>query len=503
MKIHIENILNFYDKKIYRSGLLTVLAVFFLIVSALLLIKPLFDTDFYWHLKTGFWIWDHQRLPNIDPFSIQPQQAGSHRTQFILSSYWLFQLLLCAFYKMGGFSGIIFFRFILATLFIAIFFRFSVRKNILFVLVVGIGLTQILDSHFPERPQFISFVFTALLLSIIFIRLRERDWSLLSLLIPLCITMFFWANMHGGFLMGLVLLSYILLAEALKFIHPKLAPLPGKEYLKLAISILSAILVSIINPNHIYSFEMILPSVEGNDFIYSALLEFSSMYELFKDVGGHEPVIAICTYIIAIILIICSRERTNITWMGLLILLGYLGLSHVRYYPFFLICAMLFAIQYFDTKVVGKAAKFVLVTFFITVVISSFLTIPQNLQRISKYGWVPASYFPVKVCDYINANGIGGNVFTLMNWGGYVIWRLAPQHKVFFDGRQIDAGRAWEYLFNLENWKMIFDKYDIRVVIVPLYDSSYKRALFTKAIETDSGWRLVSSSNNGAVFVRK
>ncbi len=490
------------DKRI-RSGFLTVILVSFCIALILHLLKPLYDPDFYWHLKTGFWIWDHKGLPAIDPFSINPQQADSHRTRFILSSYWLFQLLLAAFYKMGGFNGIIIFRFILAAIFIALFYRFSVSKNLFTALAAGIGITQILATQFPERPQFISFVCTAFILSLIFTRIRERKCGFPALMMPLCLTMLFWANMHGGFLLGLILLSIILLAEAFKFLHPILSPLPAREFLKLAASICSAILISFVNPNHMHSLEMLLPSGEASSFIYTSIVEFSNMYEYFKSTGGYEPVIAICTYVFALFLMFSSRNRTNITWIGLLILLGYMGLSHIRYYPFFLICVTLFAIQHFDAKIIGKKTGFVIFAFFITVVALSLSKAPVNLKKVSMHGWVPASYFPVKGCDYINANGINGNVFTSMNWGGYVIWRLSPQQKVFFDGRQLDPARSWEYFYCMDNWKMIFDKYDIRVAIIPILDESHQPAPLKKALETDADWRMVNSGNNGAVFVRR
>ena len=77
------------DKRI-RSACVAVILVSFAAVLTLHLIKPLYDPDFFWHLKTGFWIWDNEGLPHIDPFSINPQQADSHRTWFILSSYWFF-----------------------------------------------------------------------------------------------------------------------------------------------------------------------------------------------------------------------------------------------------------------------------------------------------------------------------------------------------------------------------------------------------------------------------
>lgn len=501
--INFQNLKLLSENKKLRSGFVAVILTSFCIVLALHLVKPLFDPDFYWHLKTGFWIWDNRGLPEIDPFSINPQQADSHRTHFILTSYWLFQLMLCAFYKLGGFSGIIFFRFILAAIFIAVFYRYSVRKNFLAVLAAGIGITQILESHFPERPQFISFICAALLLSLVFNWLREKDKRLFPLMIPLCLTMLLWSNTHGGFLLGLILLSCILLTETIKFSHPVFSPLPGREYVTLGISISAAVLISIANPNHIHSIEMMLPSKEANSFIYTSILEFASIYECFKTMGGYEPIIAFCTYLFALIVILSSKERTNITWIGVLILLGYMGLSHVRYYPFFLICFSLFALHYVDTIVIGKMAKLILLFFFITVVTLSLSKTPKNLRTISEYGWVPAAYFPVKGCDFVIANGMNGNVFTSMNWGGYVIWRLSPQQKVYIDGRQLDPARSWEYFYNMDNWKKIFNKYDIQVVITPKVDESFNPSPLKVALEADSEWQLVNSVNNGAVFVRK
>lgn len=503
MTINVDNFKKIFENEKIRSVCVAVMLVSFAAVLTLHLIKPLYDPDFFWHLKTGFWIWDNKGLPRIDPFSINPQQADSHRTWFILSSYWFFQLLLCAFYKLGGFSGIIFLRFVLAGILIAVFYRFSLRKNFLTLFAAGIGITQILDSHFPERPQFISFICSALLLSLLFSHLRERKKKLLPLMIPLCLTMLVWANSHGGFLLGLILLIAILLAETVKFMHPRLSPLSGREYAVLSISIAAAILISFVNPSHIYSLEMILPSKDASSFIYTSILEFSSLYESFKNLGGYEPIIALSTYVFAGIVIFKSKERTNITWMGLLILLGYMGVSHVRHYPFFLICLSFFAIQYVDTNEIGKAARVALCAFFIVVVIMSLSKTPENLRRLSKYGWVTAAYFPVKSCDFVNANGINGNVFTSMDWGGYVIWRLSPQQKVYIDGRQLDPARSWEYFYNMDNWKNIFDKHDIRVVITPILDNSFKPASLKLALDADPGWRLVNTGNNGAVYLRK
>lgn len=503
MKAYLNRLPRFLHQQSFWSIMMAVLCVALTLVSVIHLLKPLYDNDFYWHLKTGCWIWDHKALPTSDPFSIPPQPLDPHRTQFMLTSYWLFQLILCAFYKIAGLSGIIIFRFILGSIFLALFYRFAVNKTIATTLVASIWITQILAEFFPERPQFISFVCCALLLTTVFTHLEEKKTALIPLLVPLCLIMLLWANTHGGFLLGVILLLVMLLAEGFKFIHPRLKPISRKEYINLTIAIIAAILTSIINPNHIFSFEMMRSYAEASSIIHTSTLENSHIFEYYQLMGGPQPALTMCTYLFTLFIFFKSRNRTNITWLGLLLLLGYMGLSHVRYYPFFFIVATLFAIRNFDITVTGTVARSVIMAFFITVLTLSLAKTPQNIRSVAQYGWVPAGYFPVKVCDYLVDHHIEGNVFTLLDWGGYLLWRLPPQQKLFIDGRHLDPARSWEYFFYVGNWKILYDKYNIRAVIIPTYDAPRIKSEVFNKLALDPEWQLVNSNNNGSLFVRK
>ena len=63
------------------------LMMFFLIaVAGVYLFRPLYDPDFYWHLKTGQWIWQNKSLPHFDPFGIPPSPEPTPGTEFIFTS---------------------------------------------------------------------------------------------------------------------------------------------------------------------------------------------------------------------------------------------------------------------------------------------------------------------------------------------------------------------------------------------------------------------------------
>ena len=52
--------------------------------------------------------------------------------------------------------------------------------------------------------------------------------------------------------------------------------------------------------------------------------------------------------------------------------------------------------------------------------------------------WIDRN-FPEKEADFIIRQDLQGNMYNNPNWGGYLIWRLAPARKVFSDGRSLDV----------------------------------------------------------------
>jgi hypothetical protein len=87
-----------------------VLLLVLLVLSALYLLRPISDSDLFWHLKTGEWIYEHQSLPSSDPFAYTTPDPPSRVVRFILTSYWLSQLGFHAAFSAGGMKGIVLLR---------------------------------------------------------------------------------------------------------------------------------------------------------------------------------------------------------------------------------------------------------------------------------------------------------------------------------------------------------------------------------------------------------
>jgi tetratricopeptide (TPR) repeat protein len=102
-------------------------------------------------------------------------------------------------------------------------------------------------------------------------------------------------------------------------------------------------------------------------------------------------------------------------------------------------------------------------------------------------------------------------MFNYYNWGGYLLWRLAPS-KVFIDGRNADRDLYDSYRRILQGegaavghgppfWKTQLQRYDVHFTITPMFDpvSGELFGLLDKLI-ADPAWVPVFVSATTVVF---
>lgn len=481
-----------------------------LVIMGIYLSRPLYDPDFYWHLKTGEWIWQNRSLPHLDPFGVPPLASLTPRTEFISTSYWLLQLVLYGFYSLAGMSGIVIFRWIIAAVFLLTCCRWSNLRNSNVSATITIGIVQLLEYYFIERPQFISFLGLALLLVVLFRFFEQRTYrSLWSLLVPLSLLMTLWSNMHGGFLIGQAILMYCAVTEGIKFLHPSLSPLSKQNYIILLVSSITAIVASFINPNAVNLIRYLPIIFDAGHYSNKNILEELSLLQYFKETRDYTTIVYATSIVLTLGALSASKYRKNITWVGILAGTAFMGYQHMRLMPFFIVSAVIFITKYVEIERVTITGKVVLMSM---LAVTTVYSVRDELPRIvsaAKYGWVPADHFPLKAADFIITNHIKGNVYTTMKWGGYMIWQVGPEQKVFYDSRVFNLQRAWEYnnsqiitTNQRPYWKGLFNMYNIDVVILPVTEESGEPSLLTQSIFSDSEWKLIFSSANDSVFVK-
>ena len=168
--------------------------------------RLLIDPDTMWQITVGQWISDHRAVPETDIYSF------TMRGQPWISTQWLAQVLYAKAYAISGWSGPV----VLAATAIAatfgMFARFLSRRlsesTTLVFMAAALALTV---PHLLARPHVLALpVMVAWVGGLI--AAADRQGAPSFWLLPL---MALWANLHGGFVFGLVLVAPIALDAVL------------------------------------------------------------------------------------------------------------------------------------------------------------------------------------------------------------------------------------------------------------------------------------------------
>jgi hypothetical protein len=156
------------------------------------------DSDTYWHIITGKWILDHGALPRVDIYSF------TRTGEPWISSSWLAQVLYAGAYELAGWAGPV----ILATTSIAAAFAllaFILGRQIpsTYAVVVACAAFVLSANHFLARPHVLALPVMLAWASGL-VSASERREAPSFWLLPLIAL---WANLHGGFVFGMVLVA--------------------------------------------------------------------------------------------------------------------------------------------------------------------------------------------------------------------------------------------------------------------------------------------------------
>jgi len=188
------------------------LSLFFLTCAGYFAI-PLWDSDFWWHIASGREIVQNG-IPSVDPFGVF-SATDAVRNDTVLKGQWLGQVVLFTLFDAGGVNAVVAFRVLvlLACLGLVIWRMrlLGVKPLVLWPVLAIVALAA--TNFGGERPQLLSFLFATLFFAVL--GLAELSFnepstnkSVCNLwLISLPVVTVFWANSHGGVLLGVALLG--------------------------------------------------------------------------------------------------------------------------------------------------------------------------------------------------------------------------------------------------------------------------------------------------------
>jgi hypothetical protein len=502
--------------RISDRHVLIALAAVLVAVSLAYLLRPVRDPDFFWHLKTGEWIAEHRGLPASDPFSVTGASIATTNAHLILTSYWSSQLLFHFVHAAGGMTGIVLLRFALVAALLFVVWKRLRGDPLVDTALLLVFAVWFLEKHAVERPQVISFVlFGSLLLLLDSVKLAAgsragqlsptggyRGPLLVSLL------MLVWGNVHGGFILGQATIIAYLVVEGAKFAHRSLRPVGGEAYRALVIAGIAGILAALVNPNTYHAWDIVLSP--GHSWGHGLLItEYASTVEALRTYGDYQVIVEWVLMLLAVVVVVTNLKRVDLTDAVLVAACGFFAFRHVRYGPVFMIAVIPLVGRAFSKGAWATWARPPLIAGALALVLVFARDEVHGVERLRTRDWVDRTSLPVAAADFIAASGLRGNIYNFYNWGGYLIWRLGPEIKVFVDGRGIDTGMVLQAsIINLgfegsgqRQWRALLDKYGVDLVLTP-YGYGRQPIVLVNRLRRDPDWAVVWSNRNSIVFAR-
>jgi hypothetical protein len=93
-------------------------------------------------------------------------------------------------------------------------------------------------------------------------------------------------------------------------------------------------------------------------------------------------------------------------------------------------------------------------------------------------------------------------LFSVYAWGGYELWRLYPDYRMFMDGRtHVYGPEVLKDFLEVTNvgprWQVVLDKWHVQTIL------ALRPSPLTETLLAQGGWRLVFTEREAVVFVRE
>lgn len=496
----INNISFYFDRYLL---IFPITFILFLYLSKFLIV----DNDLWLHLKIGESIFKNGIIYK-DIFSYTAQN------RFWIPSEWLFQLGIYLFSKFLGFSSLQLLIAIFSSLNVT-FFYILIRKLLKsdFWIACFASFIYLCGAYgfFTLRPQVISSTLLLILLCVIFLYLF-RNKNLLWISIPVTLI---WSNIHPSFFLEIGLFLFYFLICIILFLKNREKIWLNKAKIFGIYSLVTGIL-TILPPIGIFKYESLYTHAINRSVLAQVIEEWRAMIYVPGDIRMDTFfIIYLVTLLIVLVLFIYSQYK-NRDVKKLIIVLPFLLLPFFAFtalrnlYYGYLSLSILLAISISDLKILLKPRARELIIYSLL-----FILAIVNIYFLFNEFGIPDLYYPVNATKFIKDEQIKGNMFNELGYGGYLMYNLYPQKKVFIDGRAIQylCCEIPDYIKILNNkylpdkeYKKFLDnlwlKYNISFIILKPAKYYYTEKII-RIYSNESNWSLVFWDDRTAIIVKK
>jgi len=503
--------------------------------------REVYDSDFWWHLRTGQYIVEKNALPVPDAFSWTTAGApdaypGEARTRrFNLTHEWLAQVVFYAVWRAGGAPAMVAARALALTAFCGLVGLVAWRRrgSFLAALAAALAAASVAQAFALDRPYQFTWLFLAVTVAIL-----ESGWPP-WLLPPLFVL---WANCHSGYFLGWVVLgAWCAESAVLAWRTPSGKPRqtvpeapatpagksPGAPRARECAATPAAttprymartmarnmplwgasalcVLASALNPNGWAVFRTLLNY--RNSYLTSRLVEWA------RPVLWPPTAFSVLLSVAAAVLL-WQRRRVRLADWLIFAAFAAASLAAQRNVVLTGLVAPIVIAAYLPWPASWRSPLAVCPPAAVALLLT--VGIGAGVARGAFFQFRAADWrFPAGAADFLAQHRVTGPLFNTYEYGGYLIWRLWPGQRTFIDGRALSESVFQDYariLYNhdssdgLPGADDLLDRYGIQVIVMNTFEYSTGPVYVLAPALADPArttWKLVYNDPQALVFMR-
>lgn len=448
--------------------------------------RLLADGDTGWHIRTGELILASGSVPAHDPFSF------SRPGEPWFAWEWLADVALALAYRWQELAGVAGLAILMIGLSAMLLFAWLLRRGAGFWIaaVTGLAVCSASSAHFLARPHLFSLLCWVTALWILDEDRRHpsrRIW----LLVP-CAAV--WANLHGGFIAWLGTLALLVLVSVVGRNRP--------EASRYGLLLVLSAAATLVNPYGWRLHQHVLAYL-SSPWIQNSVQEYQS--PSFRS----ESMLVFAILLLAGVAA-ASRALARREWFEGALVFGWAlaALWSTRHIPIYAMAAAPVIAAEWGRWWRERAARSAP---------RSRIRILWEIGQLFGRRWRPSlwasvlgalvfwallparvsfaeSRFPVAAVSatagLLAPGSAAPRILTSDQWGDYLIFRLYPRQRVFYDGRSdfygSELGREYQQLQAAgPRWPEILARYDFEILLLPI------EWPLVRVLERDPGWHLV------------
>ena len=475
------------------------------------------DYDLWWQMTLGkYYLTHHTLIIDHSIFSWTPADPT-----------WVYNTCLgsiviyLAYSLMGGFGLWIFQCLIFLGVFLSFYIFLRLIRRRLDVtsitIIAAIGIASSLSCSYYKPELFSVLLFCWMIFIFFYVKLTRQTF--LFFLYPLIFAL--WTNLHGAFILGFGVFACFFTGELLnRFFLPE-ESFTIKELTNLGAAIALSLAATLLNPygiNYLLSIYNAITS-EAYNITSTNIQAYVSLWPYLKDMdisffrlGQTAWIMTIMMCLMGCLFLyeLIKKRSCDFTLLILNIVLYWASMRATRasyLFPFGFFFSFFYLLHRLKLKnVFGRATILSLLIFFFFFINISYFTFRYNTDN-KWFGAGLDSFVPAREVSFLKKYRLEGPIFNDYVIGGYLLWDLYPDYKIFIDPRLMPfskqvAADYWAFTGNpvtSETLQRFNKKYPFKIAIIHYRELP----LIFDFLRAGGEWRLLYFEQNAAILIHK